>query len=167
MPRRKILSDSAVLSLALDRLAAGGERALTFGAMARASGLAASTLVQRFGTQEAMVTAALAQGWETALATLDKAETEAALTPKGALALLKALPPLPAPLATALPGGRDADRAALWRLRVEAALACRLGGGAKAAETAAILFAFWQGQSLWHDAGGRAARLKDVLRRLS
>jgi len=34
-------------------------------------------------------------------------------------------------------------------------------------EAAAILFAAWQGQSLWQIAGGRAFRIKDALKRLA
>jgi hypothetical protein len=57
-------------------------------------------------------------------------------------------------------------RAAAWRRQVEAALAVRLGGGAKAREAAAMLFAAWQGQALWTRAEERAFRLKDLVKRL-
>ena len=166
MPRRKLLPDSEVLDLALARLAAEGERAVTFGAMAEATGLAASTLAQRFGSQEAMMKATLARGWDRAMDRLAKAEAEAPSGGKGALALLKALSPQPVPQAACLPRAGCRDRATLWRLRVEAALALRFGGGAKGAETAGLLFAFWQGQALWRDVGGRGARLKDLLKRI-
>ncbi|MFN3825087.1 MAG: transcriptional regulator [Pseudorhodobacter sp.] len=167
MPRRKLLPDSDVLTLALDRLTTEGERAVTFGAMAEATGLAASTLVQRFGSQEAMVEAALLQGWDRAMAMLGQAEAEAPKSPKGVQALLKSLPAQPVPLSACLPRAACRDRAALWRLRVEAALALRLGGGAKAAQSAAMIFAYWQGQAAWMDTGGPAARVKDVLKRLT
>jgi AcrR family transcriptional regulator len=166
MPRRKLLPDSEVLDLVLSRLVAEGERAVTFGAMAEATGLAASTLAQRFGTQEAMVEAALTQGWGRAMDRLNEAETTAPKTAKGALALLKSLSPQPVPQTACLARAACRDRAALWRLRVESALALRFGGGAKGAETASLLFAFWQGQALWREAGGRGARLKDLVKRL-
>jgi len=166
MPRRKLLPDSEVLALALARLSAEGERAVTFGAMAEATGLAASTLVQRFGAQDSMVEAALLQGWDDAMNALSIAEATAPRSPKGALTLMKSLNPQPVPHAACQPRAACRDRATLWRIRVESALSLRLGGGAKGAETAAILFAFWQGQSLWRDMGGRGARLKDMLKRL-
>ena len=69
-------------------------------------------------------------------------------------------------LAADLRDPRLRDRATAWRETVEAALAVRLGGGAKAHEMAAILFAAWQGQALWERAGGRGFKLKDALKRL-
>ncbi len=78
---------------------------------------------------------------------------------------MKALDGLAAPVA-ALRLAADEDGRALaadWRKLVEAALAQRLGQGEKAREAAAILFAAWQGQTLW---GGEGPRLKDVVKRL-
>ena len=65
---------------------------------------------------------------------------------------------------------RDPDlalRAAGWRMGVETALALRLGAGQKAKESAALLFAAWQGQALWSTVGEPAFRLKDAVKRLT
>jgi hypothetical protein len=43
----------------------------------------------------------------------------------------------------------------------------RLGPGAKARESAALLFAAWQGQALWAAATEPTFRLKDAVKRLT
>jgi hypothetical protein len=60
-----------------------------------------------------------------------------------------------------------AARANGWRAAVEAALGQRLGNSPKARESAAILFAAWQGQALWAAVGEPAFRLKDAVKRLT
>ena len=60
------------------------------------------------------------------------------------------------------PGGKVEDGEG-----VESALALRLGGGQKARESAALLFAAWQGQSLWSKTGEQTVRLKDAVKRLT
>ena len=42
----------------------------------------------------------------------------------------------------------------------------RLGPGAKARESAALLFAAWQGRMLWTGAGGPGFRLRDAVKRI-
>ncbi|BBK30787.1 TetR family transcriptional regulator [Stella humosa] len=64
MPRTKILTDGDVLEAALRLMHASGPQALTFAAVARASGLSASTLVQRFGTKALLVRATLQRAWD-------------------------------------------------------------------------------------------------------
>lgn len=180
MPRRKIIPDTEVFALIRRLLAEGGDKAVAFGSVSRATGLAPSTLVQRFGSREAMVQAALGDLWDRLDAACIRAEAEAPMTAKGAASLLKAL-------AAGVPGGEEdsagaADlsflvtqirepnlrgRAATWRARVETALSLRLGGGDKGREIAAILFAAWMGQTLWQDAGGKGFRLKDALKRIT
>jgi len=141
--------------------------------VARATGLAAPTLVQRYGSRDGMLRAALMAAWDDLDAATATAEADAALTAKGALALLKALDGNnsdPAGIGLLAADFRDPvlrARASAWRLRVEVALASRLGGGAKGRETAALLFAVWQGQTLWQAAGERSFRLKDALKRLT
>ncbi|MBP9182220.1 MAG: transcriptional regulator [Fuscovulum sp.] len=165
MARTRILPDTAVFASVRALLATGGDKAVSFGAVARATGLAPSTLAQRFGTVAAMRSAALRDGWQ-ALA----AETEAALATvadKGAQGVLKALDGVAEPVALLLATATDAEARALatdWRRQVEAALMLRLGQGDKAREGAAILFAAWQGQMLWD---GDGFRLKDAVKRLT
>lgn len=173
MPRRKLIPDPAVFAEIRRLLREGGEKAVSFASVAQATGLAGSTLVQRFTTREAMVQAALDAAWDQLDAETEAAVADAALNPKGAQALLKALgadAPDAADLSLLAADFRDAQlraRAEAWRARLESALAIRLGGGEKGREAAAILFAAWQGQMLWHRAGGKGFRLKDALKRIS
>ena len=64
MPRKRTISDQDLLDAALTVVRAAGPEALTFAAAASASGLAASTLVQRFGTKAGLLRAALLRAWD-------------------------------------------------------------------------------------------------------
>lgn len=172
MARPRTIPDAEIFAAIRRLLADGGDKAVAFGAVARVTGLAASTLVQRYGTREGMLRAALLAAWDALDARTTEAAAEAAQGPKGAAALLKALGGggEAADVALLAVDFRDPvlrDRAAAWRAEVEAALALRLGGGARGREAAAVLFAAWQGQALWALAGGRAFRLKDAVKRLA
>ena len=70
---------------------------------------------------------------------------------------------MPALLAASLRHAHLRRRAAGWRTRVEAMLTSRLHDN----ESAAMLFAVWQGQVLWEGAGDKGFRLKDALKRLT
>lgn len=163
MARPRTVPDAEIHVAICDLLAQGGDKAVSFSSVARVSGLAAPSLVQRYQSREGMIRAALGSAWER----LDAAVTAAEAEPKAAgflklLSRTDAVPLMPATL-------RDADlrdRAAAWRGRVEACLALRLGGGSKGREAAALMFAAWQGQQLWRDAGGRGFRLKDAAKRV-
>ncbi len=169
MPRARTIPDATVFACLRAQLAAGGERSVTFARMAECTGLAGATLVQRFGNREAMIDAALADGWKRLEALTDEAEARAALNPRGAAAMLKQI---------ARDGGDDIrlllcerrsavlrQRAEAWRHRVEGALALRLtGGGARNRRDAAILFAAWQGRLIWVAPGAHAFRLRDLIR---
>ena len=168
MPRNKLIPDDDVFAAVRRLLTEGGDKAVAFGSVARTTGLAAPTLAQRFGTRDGMVRAAMMAAWDALDGATEAAEAGAELAPKGALAILKALAGHMGPELLAA-DFRDAElraRAAGWRARLEAALALRLGGGKKGREAAALLFAIWQGQSLWDQAGGKGVRLKDALKRL-
>lgn len=139
---------------------------MSFASVAAVTGLAPPTLVQRYGSRDGMVHAARSAAWDK----LAKSTSEAILLTenKGPQALLKALGA--ADPSNLVSDSRDPDlaqRAAVWRATVESALALRLGTGQKARESAALLFAAWQGQMLWHRAGGKGFRLKDALKRIS
>ncbi|HEX9859229.1 MAG TPA: transcriptional regulator, partial [Paracoccaceae bacterium] len=146
MARLKTIPDARVFAAVRRLLAAGGEKAVAFASVAKATGLAPPTLVQRYGSRDAMLRAALGAAWTELEAATERAEADAPTSTKGAQALLKALgaeSPEAADLALLAADFRDAtlrDRAENWRHRVEAALALRLGGGAKGREAAAILF---------------------------
>ncbi len=167
MARPRTLSDNVIFSTLRQLLANGGDRAVGFGPVARATGLAASTLVQRFGDRDGMVRAALMAAWDH----FDAQVADCAARDGPPQAFLKGLseqadhhPSLTLFYSRSDPHLRD--RATAWRAAVEDELAQRLGGGAKAHEGAALLFAAWQGQMLWQIAGGKAFRLKDAVRRL-
>ncbi|EEW26268.1 DUF3156 family protein [Rhodobacter ferrooxidans] len=167
MARNKIIPDAEVYATIRALLAAGGDKAVAFASVARSTGLAAPTLVQRFGSRDRMLALALAASWDAMDAATIAAETEAEAGPKGAQALLKVLgAEAEVDLALLAVDFRDATlraRAEAWRARVEAALAARLGD----AEAAALLFAAWQGQMLWRNVGGKGFRLKDAVKRIS
>jgi AcrR family transcriptional regulator len=171
MSRSRTIPDLAIFQAIRRLLTRGGDKAVSFSAVARATGLAGATLVQRYGTRERMVQAALLAAWDA----LD-AETDAAIlatADKSPQALLKALSAEPSEegdLSLLAIDMRDAAlraRATTWRARVEAALTLRMGEGDRGREAAAMLFAAWQGQMLWEQAGGRGFRLKDAARRLA
>ncbi|NBO21331.1 MAG: transcriptional regulator, partial [Rhodobacteraceae bacterium] len=86
MPRLRTVPDATIYAAIRNMLAAEGEKAVAFGSVARVIGLAASTLVQRYGNRDNMVRAALLDAWDA----LDAA-TLAAEGEEGANAYLKAL----------------------------------------------------------------------------
>ena len=173
MSRSRIIPDAEVFTAIRALLAAGGEKAVAFSTVARTTGLAAPTLVQRYGSRDGMLRAALMAAWDALDAATAAAEAEAPLSAKGALGLLKALgaeASEPSDITLLAADFRDPllrARAGAWRARVEAALATRLGGGAKGREAAGLLFAVWQGQVLWQAAGEKTFRLKDAVKRLA
>jgi AcrR family transcriptional regulator len=162
MARPRSVPDTVVHDAVLALIRLGGDKAVTFSAVAARAGLAASSLAERHGSVAGMIADARKGVWDRVEAATAAALAEAPLTPKGATGLLKALSVLGLP-----PVAADPDRAARWRETVESALTVRLGGGSRGREAAAILFAFWQGQLAWGAAGGKPIRLKDALHRLS
>lgn len=169
MARPRTLPDSDVFSVILQMIAAEGEKSVAFAAVARVTGLAGASLVQRYGSLAQMVEQALGWGWDQLDALAAAVEAETATLEKGPQALLKALTdrsntvPMTALLAASLRSAHLRARASDWRGRVEAMLAARLQDH----ERAAMLFAAWQGQVLWEGAGEKGFRLKDVLKRLA
>lgn len=170
MSRTKIIPDAEILALVLQKLLIEGDKAVSFGLISAASGLAPPTLVQRYGSRDAMIAQALSSGWA-ALENLTAAsEAEALVSAKGAQGMLKdigALMDIPALLTASQRDKALIDRAAEWRKTVEAALAVRLGGGVKGRDAGALIFAAWQGRMMWDAAGGKSFRLGEALRRLA
>lgn len=177
MPRKKLIPDADVFATIRRLIVIEGEKAASFAAVARATGLAAPTLVQRYGGQDDMIRLGLQDAWVQLDALISRAEAETELTAKGAQALLKFLQTQalqtdgsalldPALLAASLRDLGLRTRAIAWRARVERALALRLGGGSKGQEAAALLYAAWQGQNLWLLAGGKGFKLKDAVKAL-
>jgi hypothetical protein len=166
MPRTRTIPDAQVFAMIQRMLEEGGDKAVSFGTVGTATGLAPPTLVQRYGSRDAMVRAARAAAWDALESRTAAAIAETA--DKGPQGLLKAIGPVDATaIAADLRDPELAKRAAVWRAGVETALALRLGGGQKARESAALLFVAWQGQVLWSKAGDSAIRLKDAVKRLT
>jgi len=166
MPRPRTIPDDRIFAAIQALLDQGGDKAVSFSTVAAATGLAPPTLVQRYGSRDGMVRATRLAAWEA----LEAATAAAILATedKGPQALLKAIGPVDA--ASLAQDFRDPDlaqRAAAWRATVEAALSLRLGTGTKARESAALLFAAWQGQALWAQGGEGGFRLKDAVKRLT
>lgn len=166
MPRTRTVPDDQVFAAIQRLLDQGGDRAVTFGSVAATTGLAPPTLVQRYKSREGMVRAARLAFWDA----LDHrtAEAIAGTADKGPQGLLKAIGPVAAgAIAVDLRDPDLAARATGWRAAVEAALAQRIGNSPKARESAALLFATWQGHCLWAGAGEPSFRLKDAVKRLT
>ncbi len=164
MARPRSISDDTIFAALRHLLATGGEKAVSFGAVARVTGLAAASLVQRYGSRDAMIRAALMAAWDV-LAHDTAAADAGADTAQGFLKMLGGDAAEATDLGLLAIDFRDPDlraRAAAWRVQVEAALARRL----RDADAAAMLFAAWQGQLLWQMAGGKGFRLKDAVKRL-
>ena len=173
MGRTKTVSDAEVFLAIRQLLAAGGDKAVAFASVARATGLAGPTLVQRFGSRAAMVQAALLAAWDSVDAATLAAVSAADLSPKGAQDLLKSLNNSQlqsydiAMLCRDLRDPALRQRAKSWRLSVEAALALQLGGGANGRQASTLLFATWQGQQMWKAAGGKSFKIKDAIKALA
>lgn len=166
MPRPRIIPDDRVYAAIQALLDQGGDKAVSFATVAAATGLAAPTLVQRYGSRDGMVQAARRAVWARREEEVAKAIAETA--DKGPQALLKAVSPVDAhSLAMDLRDAELAQRAAAWRAKVEGTLALRLGSGPKAKEAAALLFAAWQGLALWSAVSDSGVKLKDVVKRLT
>lgn len=91
MPRKRTIADEVLLDAALDLVHSQGPEALTFGALASRTGLAASTLVQRFSTRPALLRATLERAWDHLDQRTAAADAAAGAGPAGVLELLAAL----------------------------------------------------------------------------
>jgi AcrR family transcriptional regulator len=162
MARPRSLPDAEIFALVLAALRAGGDKAVSFGNLSRACGLAPATLAQRFGTVDGMIHAALAAEWDRLSASVGQSDPDGQ---KGVAGLLKGLA---GPDATVFAASmRDAglrDRAAAWREQVETAIAQRRSG--KGRESAALIFAAWHARQMWDPAGGKLFKLSDLVKKL-
>lgn len=91
MPRTKALSDEQVLEAALKLLHRSGPEALTFESVARACGLSAATLVQRFKSKAGLKQSTLLLAWDRLDEKTAKLAATVPKTPDGAVELLIAL----------------------------------------------------------------------------
>ena len=164
MSRPRTIPDADVFAAILRLIAQGGEKSVAFSSVARSTGLSAPSLVQRYGALPEMIAAALHHSWDRTDERTVAAIAETAATDKGPQLLLKLLAPAPSPavLAASLRDAGLRQRAKAWRQRVEAALLGR--GGNK--DAAAMLFAAWQGQTLWDGISDKGFKMKDAIKRL-
>lgn len=88
MPRRKTIADDELLAAAGELMSREGPAALTFAAVAARTKLSPATLVQRFGSREAMMRASLLRMWDSLDAATAAADRKHAVEPAGAIALL-------------------------------------------------------------------------------
>ncbi|MFC7406943.1 TetR family transcriptional regulator [Georgenia alba] len=183
MPRKKTISDEDLLDAVLLVVRQGGPEAVTFQAVAPRAGLAASTVVQRFGTKAALLRAALSQAWDRLDADTDAADGEAPHGPAGVIDLLVRLSAqydpvdYPDQLLLLREDLRDPvlrERGRRWLDALGAAIERRLAAQAgDAAGLGELTIAHWQGAlTVWafrrhgtpQDAVRRA--LEDLFRRL-
>lgn len=157
MPRPKTQADAEVLAAAHRLVHARGPDALTFAALARATGLSASTLVQRFASKAGLMRATLHHAWDR----LDGRTLELAATvprtPEGAIILLRELSRAYGDIEAYAEGLlvlredlRDAElraRGAAWKASLAGILDRCLGGRPEG--LGLMLAAQWQGALLW------------------
>jgi AcrR family transcriptional regulator len=91
MPRPRTIDDASLLDAALALMQEHGPASLTFASMGKVSGLAPATLVQRFGSKEGLLEAALLRAWDELDARTAAGDAEAPITPEGAISLLVGL----------------------------------------------------------------------------
>jgi AcrR family transcriptional regulator len=160
MGRGKTISDGAVLERLLAAIGQIGPGDLTFSRASRAVGLSAPTLVQRFGTRDAMIEAVLLHAWDRLDAATATADFEAALDPQGAIALLMRLMPgnsVDQDMTDGLLLLREdlrnpalRQRGSQWGARLARALGRRLTNDPEQADTLGWQMAsMWQGSLIW------------------
>ncbi|URK87051.1 TetR/AcrR family transcriptional regulator [Rhizobium sp. RCAM05350] len=88
MPRPKTRPDSEILEAALLHMQRVGAERLTFSALAVTTGLSPSTLVQRFGSKDAMARAALSHAWDRLDDDTARLAASVERTPSGSVDLL-------------------------------------------------------------------------------
>lgn len=161
MPRPRTISDEAVLDAAGEVASRGGPAALTFAAVGERAGLSPATLVQRFGTREALVRAALLRLWDKVDEATAAADARFDENPEGAIALLVSLSAGYGATADETAQGllllredfRDPvlrARGVAWGEALATALGRRLSAEPEAQQTLGRLMASqWQGALLW------------------
>ncbi len=157
MPRHKSISDDQVLDTLLPLMLQTGPDGLTFAAAAKACGLSAATLVQRYGKRELLVETVLLRAWDKLQAETERADEEEPLTPRGAISLLMRLMPPEAAEQNASDGllllredirnPKLRARGALWGRTLAHALGRRL-----ARDEERALRLGWQIASVWQGA---------------
>lgn len=156
MARRKLISDDVVLDAALRAIEGLGVEALSFDRVAKACGLSASTLVQRFQTKAGLVRAALHHAWDDLDRATDAIAAECPDTPDGAVELLVRLSNVGQSDSAYVDGLillredlRDPElrlRGKNWKQALGSHITRKLNGPADHAE---MMVVHWQGLLLW------------------
>jgi AcrR family transcriptional regulator len=185
MPRKRTVPDEALLDAALALVREAGPDALSFGVLAPRAGLAASTIVQRFGTRAGLLRAALGRAWDLLDADTARADAAAGPGPAGVVDLLVRLSgqydehgDFPDGLRVLAEDLRDPvlrERGRAWIDALAAAIERRLAPTTAAVEGLGVLVvAHWQGVlTVWafrRDGPLRPAvqrALEDLLARLT
>lgn len=175
MARPRTVPDATIFAAVRQLLRQGGDRAVSFGSVSRASSLSAPSLAQRYGSRARMIADALEAGWTGLEAATALADAEAPQSTKGAAAFLRALENAEDDLGAAIlvltSGFRDpalCARAAVWQRQVVTALALRLGkGGEPDTDAGESMFALWQGRLIWSAVSDPGFKMKQVMRRVS
>ncbi|MCR6726821.1 TetR/AcrR family transcriptional regulator [Agrobacterium fabrum] len=160
MPRHKSISDDQVLDALLPLMLQTGPDGLTFAAAAKACGLSAATLVQRYGKREDLVETVLLRAWDRLQAETETADEEEPLTPQGAISLLMRLMPPQSAEQNASDGllllredirnPKLRARGALWGHTLAHALGRRLTHNKASEERLGWqMAAVWQGAHTW------------------
>ncbi|RCK41967.1 TetR/AcrR family transcriptional regulator [Thalassospira profundimaris] len=94
MARNKTIPDSQVLDTIFETVLETGPSNLTFARASKACGLSPATLVQRYGTRDALLLATLLRAWDRLDAETHAADQEEPSSPNGAIEiLLRLMPP--------------------------------------------------------------------------
>ncbi len=93
MARTRTIADEVILDAALGLMSRGGPASLTLGAVGKLVDLSAATLLQRFGSKEALMRAALERSWDALREATATADAEQPETLEGAIAVIAALWP--------------------------------------------------------------------------
>lgn len=160
MSRGKSISDAQLLERLLAAVREHGPSELSFAKAAEAAGLAAPTLVQRFGTRVGMVEAILLRAWDELDEATAAADAEAPPHPAGAVELLLRLTNSAAADYNVTDGllllREDIRnpvlraRGAAWGARLAKGLGRRLSEDAdRALELGWQMASLWQGTLIW------------------
>lgn len=160
MPRPRTVSDVDLLDGALRVMRRTGPDGVTFQSVASETGLAAATLVQRFGSKADLLRAVLLRAWDHLDEATEAADVTAPATVRGSVEFLVALSadygegdPYDEGLLVLREDMRDPmlrRRGVAWEKRLIAAVGRRLGPkGRPRHDLGRLMVAQWQGAILW------------------
>ncbi|MFD1943811.1 TetR/AcrR family transcriptional regulator [Paradevosia shaoguanensis] len=173
MARPRTVSDEAILDAALGVAHRRGPANVTFASVSEVAGLSPATLVQRFGSKEALLRAALERAWDFLDAATAREDERQPLTPEGAVQIVTELWPATEAddayaegLLLLYEDMRDPilrQRGVTWRTALTRALGRRLSNDpARQALMGQLMASQWQGAQIWW-AFGREGRGRDVV----